>query len=197
MDTKTDLRIQKTYLALHNAFTELLEQTHFEDFTVNELCDRAMIRRATFYKHFADKYEYFTHYTEEIVFSFREQFNQFTPVTPENSISEYLTHMCQQLLLFIKQHKKLVLNIKNSSVFPLLLSILLEQIHYDVIDVLKKSDWSKQLTNNQRDVIASFYAGGVSNTLFHCLNQDGSVDEEKFFGLQALFQTLMKQDSFK
>ena len=60
MEEKMDLRIKKTYLSLHNAFVELLEEKRFEDLTVNELCDRAMIRRTTFYKHFADKYEYFT-----------------------------------------------------------------------------------------------------------------------------------------
>ena len=52
MEEKMDLRIRKTYLALHNAFTQLLEEKRFEDFTVNELCDLAMIRRTTFYKHF-------------------------------------------------------------------------------------------------------------------------------------------------
>ena len=57
-----DLRIQKTYMGLHNAFTDLLEEKRFENITVNELCEKAMIRRTTFYKHFADKYEYFTFY---------------------------------------------------------------------------------------------------------------------------------------
>ena len=50
-----DLRVQKTYRALFAAFTELLEEHRFEDVTVAMLCDRAMIRRTTFYKHFADK----------------------------------------------------------------------------------------------------------------------------------------------
>ena len=47
-----DLRIKKTYRALFDAFTELLEEHRFEDLTVAMLCDRAMIRRTTFYKHF-------------------------------------------------------------------------------------------------------------------------------------------------
>lgn len=50
-----DLRIKKTYRALFDAFTELLEEHRFEDLTVAMLCDRAMIRRTTFYKHFRDK----------------------------------------------------------------------------------------------------------------------------------------------
>lgn len=54
-----DLRIKKTYRALFNAFTELLEEHRFEDLTVAMLCDRAMIRRTTFYKHFRDKNDYF------------------------------------------------------------------------------------------------------------------------------------------
>ena len=59
MEEKTDLRIRKTYKALCDAFVNILEKKRFDDLTVNELCDEAMIRRATFYKHFADKYDFF------------------------------------------------------------------------------------------------------------------------------------------
>ena len=54
MEEKTDLRIRKTYKALCDAFVTILEKKRFDDLTVNELCDEATIRRATFYKHFAD-----------------------------------------------------------------------------------------------------------------------------------------------
>ena len=60
MEEKTDLRIRKTYKALCDAFVTILEKKRFDDLTVNELCDEAMIRRATFYKHFADKYDFFS-----------------------------------------------------------------------------------------------------------------------------------------
>ena len=48
----TDLRIQKTYAALTRAFTDLLKVKSFEQITVRELCDAAMVRTATFYNHF-------------------------------------------------------------------------------------------------------------------------------------------------
>ena len=54
----TDLRIQKTYTALTRAFTDLLKVRSFEQITVKELCDSAVVRTATFYNHFADKYEF-------------------------------------------------------------------------------------------------------------------------------------------
>ena len=62
-----DLRIKKTYRALFEAFTELLEEHRFEDVTVAMLCDRAMIRRTTFYKHFRDKNDYFAFYIDELM----------------------------------------------------------------------------------------------------------------------------------
>ena len=49
MEEKTDLRIRKPYKALCDAFVTILEEKKFDDLTVNELCDEAMIRRATFY----------------------------------------------------------------------------------------------------------------------------------------------------
>ena len=62
-----DLRIKKTYRALFDAFTELLEEHRFEDLTVAMLCDRALIRRTTFYKHFRDKNDYFAFYIDELM----------------------------------------------------------------------------------------------------------------------------------
>ena len=63
---KLDLRIEKTYRALCEAFTALLEERHYEEITVSDLCDRALIRRTTFYKHFADKQEFLAFYVRRI-----------------------------------------------------------------------------------------------------------------------------------
>lgn len=38
---RTDLRTQKIYDALINAFSELLEEKDFEKITVKELCEKA------------------------------------------------------------------------------------------------------------------------------------------------------------
>ncbi len=68
-----DLRVQRTYSCLIDAMLKLLKEKSFEDITVNELCERAIVGRGTFYKHFSDKYEFFSfalgemfgHYLEE------------------------------------------------------------------------------------------------------------------------------------
>lgn len=61
-----DLRIKKTYSALLAAFTKLLETRRYEEVTVALLCEEAMIRRTTFYKHFADKSAFFAFFVDNL-----------------------------------------------------------------------------------------------------------------------------------
>lgn len=51
-----DLRVRRTHKLLWEALMALLRERVFEDITVTEICDRAMVHRTTFYKHYADKY---------------------------------------------------------------------------------------------------------------------------------------------
>ncbi|MGO4929339.1 TetR/AcrR family transcriptional regulator [Fundicoccus sp. Sow4_D5] len=55
---KLDLRVQKTYKSLIDSFEGLLREKEFEKISVKEICDAAVIRRPTFYKHFLDKYDF-------------------------------------------------------------------------------------------------------------------------------------------
>lgn len=55
---KLDLRVQKTYKQLIDTLIQLMGEKSFEDITVSEICNRAKVHRATFYKHFKDKYEF-------------------------------------------------------------------------------------------------------------------------------------------
>lgn len=184
MEKKTDFRIERTYLFLHSAFTELLEEKRFEEFTVNELCQRAMIRRATFYKHFADKYEYFTFYIKEVCASFQDQ---LPPDITSDSLHTYFLHMCRELLHFIESHERMVQNIINSSMFPVLLDSLSENIMYDILDVLRRINTAKGLTVKQMEGIAAFYSGGLLNTLRLWLKRGMPIDEEQFLAVISDF----------
>lgn len=174
MEQNLDLRIRKTYLSLHNAFVSLLEEKRFEDITVNELCDRAMIRRTTFYKHFGDKYDYFSFYMREVVASFRQQ---ITRDVVNGSTRDYLTCMVRQLVGFLKEHEKLVQNVKLSSMFPVLLNMLVDQIREDAAGLIRHS-YGDALSKSEIDGIAAFYAGGLTNILFQYVKQDLPIDED-------------------
>lgn len=184
MEEKMDLRIRKTYLALHNAFLSLMVEKRFEDLTVNELCERAMIRRTTFYKHFADKYEYFSFYIKEVVSTFQDQ---LAPDIMDGEVNAYILHMSRELLRFLREHDRMVQNVKKSSMFPLLLSILLDQIRADLILALRRANTSNKWNAAQMEGIASFYAGGLLSTLFQMIKKDTPVDEKQYLEIISSF----------
>lgn len=60
-----DLRVRRTRMMIEKAFKELLEERDFHAITVQDIADRAMVNRATFYDHFTDKYALFDYTMRE------------------------------------------------------------------------------------------------------------------------------------
>lgn len=55
-EEQADLRVRRTHKLLWEALMALLAERAFETITVKDICDRAMVHRTTFYKHYEDKY---------------------------------------------------------------------------------------------------------------------------------------------
>jgi len=68
MDNKTteDLRVKRTHKLLYNALLDLMKKHQFENITVKQICDLAMIHRTTFYTHFHDKYDLLSRAMQQI-----------------------------------------------------------------------------------------------------------------------------------
>ena len=93
---KEDARVTKTKGRLFFAFRALLAEKTFEEITINEICIRAEVRRATFYKHFCDKYDFLAALTTEL----RKDFDRYILNSkkwknrpPVDYYIEYLLHL--------------------------------------------------------------------------------------------------------
>jgi AcrR family transcriptional regulator len=51
-----DLRVRRTHKLLWEALMAELSEHPFEEISVKDICERAMVHRTTFYKHYEDKY---------------------------------------------------------------------------------------------------------------------------------------------
>ncbi|MFJ8456267.1 TetR/AcrR family transcriptional regulator [Bacillus paramycoides] len=56
-EEQLDLRVRRTHKLLWESLFELMTQSKqkYSFITINQICDRAMVHRTTFYKHFEDK----------------------------------------------------------------------------------------------------------------------------------------------
>jgi AcrR family transcriptional regulator len=64
--TKHDLRVVRTRKMLRDAMITLAIQKGFANVTVNDIVELAMVNRATFYRHYQDKYDLVESYLDEL-----------------------------------------------------------------------------------------------------------------------------------
>ena len=66
-DGTQDLRIIRTQRLIKQAFYDLIKEKGFEQITVKDITDRAMISRNTFYLHYSDKYDLLNKQCDELM----------------------------------------------------------------------------------------------------------------------------------
>ena len=100
-----ELRVQRTYRLLKEAFVCLLEEKGYDQITVQEICEKAMVRRTTFYQHFENKQD-FLHWF------IREKQHEFSRVGAEaiapDNIREYYVHLLKSLIRYLNENDQFV-----------------------------------------------------------------------------------------
>lgn len=165
----SDLRTSKTLRSLKNAFFTLLEKKRFEDITVLQLCQEAEIRRATFYNHFQDKYDFLSFFIQEMRDEFTSDLSDLPPVDSETS-DAYTDRIFQKLIHFFEAHPQLVQNIKNSQLLSSIMEIFSEEVQKNVFQYLEMQQPAEQSINEMK---AAFYAGGIVQLLLIWIKNPG------------------------
>lgn len=188
MEKPLDLRIQKTHTALINAFLQLLQTKRFENITINELCELAMVRRATFYKHFADKYEFFTFFVQWIQREFR---NRIVPQEYDrNGVSPYID-IIRFALDFLDENETIVHSVMKSNAFPLLLDLISEQIILDVKERLQTDQNNGKELLLSPELMAFSYTGALLNILRWWIGHKDQMSKEEIVAqIQKVFDKL-------
>ncbi|MBQ4157970.1 MAG: TetR/AcrR family transcriptional regulator [Clostridia bacterium] len=188
MEKPLDLRIQKTHTALINAFLQLLQTKRFENITINELCELAMVRRATFYKHFADKYEFFTFFVQWIQREFR---NRIIPQEYDrNGVSPYID-IIRFALDFLDENETIVHSVMESNAFPLLLDLISEQIILDVKESLQTDQNNGKELLLSPELMAFSYTGALLNILRWWIGHKDQMSKEEIVAqIQKVFDKL-------
>ena len=108
---KMDARVKRTYEQLTKSLIKLLADKSFEDLSVSEICEQADVHRATFYKHFNDKYEFLN-------FCFDNELSKIAFNVPEAEPS--VENIKENFMYFIKETFEFVRNRK--AIFSIVLS---------------------------------------------------------------------------
>jgi AcrR family transcriptional regulator len=105
-EEQTDLRIRRTHKFLQEAIIELITEQGFDAITVGDIAERAMINRATFYRHYQDKYDLVARIFEETANSLIENMKPFRKDT-EQSPTENPPEIWIQFFEHVAEHARL------------------------------------------------------------------------------------------
>ncbi len=172
---KEDLRVKKTKKALSEAFFTLLTEKTFEEITINELCERADVRRATFYKHYTDKFNFLT----SVIKSLRTRFDTLIWKSEKPSTTaEYYVSYAKRVVGFISENEAIISNLMNSDLLPSCFNIIVEQNYIDTRDRLERSANAGMKLCAPIDTVAMMCAGGVSHTIYSWLKSGMKKDPD-------------------
>lgn len=172
---KENLRIVRTRKLLSTALFDLLESTPYEKISVMDICEKAMVHRATFYNHFEDK----EHLLEYTIDSIKEEL--FTATIEKENYSSpkemYMT-LIASVLDFVTEHKgKLLLILKQNSfekANELMLTTIKRSIQYLTSKNQYKAEYSVPI-----NVLTDFLAGGITNLGLNWLQSSKPYTKEE------------------
>lgn len=157
-EEKVDLRVRKTRRALTEALWVLLREKSFDKITVRELCERAEVRKATFYTHFSDKVELLAYLMEQM----QEQASRDNAIGyDESDPKSYYLGVFRYFMGFLEENEDFVRSVLRSSASSGVLDVLTEEIEVDIRLHLKHE--SDPLLSESSALLASFFAGGIVN----------------------------------
>lgn len=156
MQKELDLRIQKTRKSLIGALYELLCEKSMDDITVTELCNRAVIRKATFYKHFGDKTELLVYMIQELQrMSLEENTIGYDAAIPHS----YYIGVFRYLLDFLDSNEGFVTSVLKSNASSVIQEILSKQIMVDMEQHLKGE--KIETLKEAHSMFAAIYTGAI------------------------------------
>lgn len=149
---KNNLRKNKTNELLSKALIELLKEKSFEDIKLNEICDKALVHKTTFYNHFQDKYELLYYVVKNI------QENMEMNIDSSKGIINYYLEMAKEYIKNIKE---------NAEFYNCVLKSNQNGICLDIFYNLCVDDVKNKIHNHKNNIpvpsnyIAKFYVSAV------------------------------------
>lgn len=172
---KQDLRVQKTRQALITTFSELLQTTSFEHITVQDLCEKANIRRSTFYRHFNDKYDLLEYIVGMLIEHFRAlHLPTINPANPRLFFEKFM----KDILTFIYSNKGVVKSVMSLNNYGEIYGIFYDRLYEAVKQQIEFDQQVGQFYINET-IYGEFLTGGILSVILNWIQygQHQSIDK--------------------
>lgn len=176
MKNTTDLRVIKTQKALVEALLEIIEVKPFEEISVQSICDLALVRRATFYTHFSDKYELFA-FTIRYIY---KEFPSYQFLTYPTRTKEMYIKLIEDTLDFCIEKSNLFKSIISSKMTSSMLDIISTEITRELLPILNVDFKKATQENFSPELAINFFVSGIFGAFKWWITENYPISKEEF-----------------
>ncbi|UWF56921.1 TetR/AcrR family transcriptional regulator [Staphylococcus hyicus] len=169
---KQDLRVLKTQKAFMHAFTELLKTKAFDRITVQDLCDRALVQRSTFYRHYKDKYHLLACATEHALTRITQE--HVSAIRSDNATLR-LEQYIDNLLTYVYDNQVILRHVISHYMHDEVTSIIYKQVYLAVRQQTHAELLSGKRLDIDTDVFNHFIASGLISIMLNWSNQNDTT----------------------
>ena len=174
---KTDVRVKRTYKQLTNSLIKLLTDKNFEELSVSEICEAADVHRATFYKHFNDKYEFLN-------FCFDNELSKITFEVPSDGhtvedIKENFMYFIRTTFEFASKKKTIFSIILTKKYSISLGASFTNAVHNYCLD--KISEIIPSAPKARAELFAAFYSNAFIGVVTHYVTSPEEIPLEEVY----------------
>lgn len=186
---REDLRVIRTRKLLSNALIELMEKVPFEKINVKDICEKAMIHRATFYNHFNNKEDLLEYAIDEL----KEELYLAT-IKEENFKSEKEMYMSliSNVIDFVQDNKSKILLMLKQNSYDKSISLMLITIKRSIRYLISKNKYHDDY-KVPKNIMIDFFTGGLTNIGINWLLSSNPSSKEE---LLNYFDILLNEEVF-
>ena len=189
MKNKTDVRVLKTKEKLNKALRSLLTEKGISDITVNEICVRAGIRRATFYKHYSDKIAFFSGVASDLIYSL-DSLMRASGVSL--GAQDYLVAYEKKLVGCLLENKYTGEFLRDNKTVGVVASVMVHE-HSEFLKIkLSEIVGSGVALVASADVIASVLSGGIASLMIKYYDEEVLDIERIYSEIESIVRAMFK-----
>lgn len=181
MNLEEDLRAKRTKIYLASTLLKMMQKESIKKISVADICEKAMVHRTTFYKHFEDKYHLFAYGFELVK---RSLFKEVEKHISSQKLSLLVKEINDLSVSYLSENQKMINDILVHNDDEAFYTIIRKGLE----DALR--DFMLEIKNKQEieydipvEIGTTFIVGGFSNmALWYMKNlKVYTVDEMKAF----------------
>lgn len=154
---KEDLRIKRTRKLLCMSLMDLMQTKSFEKLSVNDICEKAMVHRATFYNHFNDKNDLLNYALDDLQEELFEKSIEKETYSSQKEMFMVLVECVIDFMTENRQKLRLIFNNSSEKMSSLVSTTIKRSIRYLISKNKYKQEYLLPI-----DIIVNFFTGGTT-----------------------------------